>query len=119
MTYLEKAQDLYNMLYSGQLLEAFDKYYHPECIMVEGNGEVHEGKEKNREREVQFLNSVKEIHGGAVTCISSDEAQGKVMIESNLDLTFADGNRMMLEQVAVQQWDGEHIKHERFYYNAP
>ena len=34
MTYLEKAQDIYNMLGQGQLLDAFDKYYADNVVMT-------------------------------------------------------------------------------------
>ena len=41
------------------------------------------------------------------------------MVEAWVDVTFKDGNRMKLEEVAVQQWDGDQIIRKRFYYNAP
>ena len=33
-----------------------------------------------------------------------------------MDVTFKDGNRVQMEQVAVQKWAGDQIVHERFYY---
>ena len=36
MSYLEKAQDLYRMIGEGQLLDAFEKYYHENVVMVNG-----------------------------------------------------------------------------------
>jgi hypothetical protein len=32
-----------------------------------------------------------------------------------MDVTFKDGNRMLIEQVATQKWEGDHIVKERFY----
>ena len=35
-----------------------------------------------------------------------------------MDITFKDGNRVIMEQVAVQKWENNQIVHERFYYNS-
>lgn len=115
MTYKEKAQDIYDKLGQGQLLEAFDQYYHDEVVMTEPRG-TREGKEACREYEVQFLNNVREFHNLEVRNIGSDEKAGTTFVESMMDITFKDGNRVQMEQVAVQQWEGDQIKHERFYY---
>ena len=62
MTYKEKAQDIYNMVGQGQLLEAFDKYYAPNVVMTEPRG-TREGKPACREYEEAFLGMVQEFHG--------------------------------------------------------
>lgn len=117
MTYAEKTQDLYNMIGQGQLLEAFDQYYANNVVMTEPSG-TREGKETCRNYEVQFLNNIQEFHNMTVDAVASDEEKGIVFVETSLDVTFKDGNRVNMEQVAVQRWEGDHIVHERFYYNA-
>jgi mannitol-1-phosphate/altronate dehydrogenase len=117
MTYLEKAQDIYNHLGQGKLLEAFDKYYADNVVMTEPRG-TRTGKVECRDYEVQFLNNVKEFHDLQVTGIGSDEKNGTTFVESMMDVTFKDGNRAKMEQVAVQKWEGDHIVHERFYYEG-
>ena len=119
MTYLEKAKTVYDMIFSGQLLDAFEKYYHEDVVMQEASGLVREGKDTNREYEKKFLESVQEIHGGGVDGLAANEEDGVTMVESWMDVTFKDGNRVKLEQVAVQRWEGDFVIHERFYYNAP
>ena len=115
MTYKEKVQDIYNMLGQGQLLDAFDKYYGENVVMTEPRG-TREGKATCREYEIQFLNNVQEFHNLEVRSIGSDEANGVTFVESAMDVTFKDGNRVNMEQTAVQRWEGDHIVHERFYY---
>ena len=117
MTFKEKTQDLYNMIGQGQLLEAFDKYYSEGVVMTEPTG-TREGKAACREYEVQFLNNIQEFHNMTVDAIASDEENGVVFVETGLDVTFRDGNRVKMEQVAVQKWEGDQIVHERFYYHA-
>ncbi|MFP4089748.1 MAG: SnoaL-like domain-containing protein [Cyclobacteriaceae bacterium] len=116
MTLKEKAQDLYNMIGQGQLLDAFDKYYAENVVMTEPRG-TREGKASCREYEVQFLNSVQEFHGMEVKSIASDESKGVVFIEVAMDVTFQGGSRVNMEQVAVQHWENDQIVHERFYYD--
>ncbi len=117
MSYLDHAKDLYEMIYQGQILQAFEKYYHDDIVMTEATGESWSGKEANRKREEQFVGSVKEIHGGGVEAITANEDQNTTMVESWLDVTFQDDNRVKLEQVAVQKWQDDRIINERFYYN--
>ena len=117
MTNLERAQELYNQVGQGQILEAFDKNYAENVVMQEPNG-TREGKAANREYEIQFLNSVEEFHGMEIKAISEDTNTGKVFVEVDMDVTFKGGNRVNMEQVAVQKWENGQIVHERFYYNA-
>ena len=119
MSYLDKATEMYQMLGEGKMMEAFEKYYAEDVVMVEANGEAREGKDKNREFELQFLDSIKEMHDGGVSAITSNEDTGVTMVESWMGTTFKDGNRIKMEEVAVQKWNGDQIVHERFYYNIP
>jgi ketosteroid isomerase-like protein len=117
MSYYDKAKHVYDMMAKGQMLEAFDKYYHNNVVMVEANGETRKGKEANRKFQSDFLLTIKEIHGTGVLAITSDEKAGTTMVESWMDVTNKEGQRMKMEEVAVQKWQGEQIVHERFYYN--
>ncbi len=119
MSYLQKAKEMYDMIIGGQMMEAFEKYYHEDVVKVEATGDVRESKAKNREFEIQFFSSIQEFHGGGVTSITSNEETGQTAVESWMDVTYKDGNRMKMEEVAVQKWDGDQIVHERFYYNMP
>ena len=118
MSYMDKARDLNQMIFTGQLMDAFEKYYHQDVEMIEATGESTQGKDANRQRELQFVESVQEVHGGGVNGITSNEDDGTTMVESWMDVTFKDGNRVKMEQVAVQHWQDEQIIKERFYYNA-
>ena len=119
MTYLEKISECHKMVGEGQMLEAFEKFYHDDVVMVEATGEVREGKDANREFEKQWMGGIKEMHGGGVKSINANEEAGTSSVESWVDLTFQDGNRMKMEEVAVQKWQDGKIIHERFYYNMP
>ena len=117
-TYLEKAKDMYEILANGKIMEAFDKYYHQDVVMIESTGETRKGKATNREFQQKFMEGIKEFHGMGVRCITSNENEKITCVESWMDATMQDGNRMKMEEVAIQHWLGDQIIHERFYYNA-
>ena len=117
MSYYDKAKDIYDMSAQGKSLEAFEKYYHNDVVMVEATGEARKGKDANRKFEVEFMGMIKEMHDGGVRSITSNEKEATTMVESWMDVTMKDGKRNMMEEVAVQKWKGDQIIHERFYYN--
>lgn len=116
MTYLERIEDIYNHIGQGTAMDAFEKYYADDVVMVLEDGTEVEGKDTNRERENEFFGSVEEFHGLEVKGITSNEETGVTSVESTMTVTFkgADGP-MDLEQVAVQHWDEDQIGRERFY----
>ena len=118
MSYLEKEQTLQDMVNQGQLLEAFDHYYHENVVMIEPNGQSTDGKVANRKREEAFLANVEAWHGGGVHKITSNETDQTTMTESWMDVSFKEGGKVKVEQVSVKQWEGENVIHERFYYNT-
>jgi ketosteroid isomerase-like protein len=117
MSYYDKAKDIYDMSAQGKSLEAFEKYYHKDVVMVEATGEARKGKDANRKFEVEFMGMIKEFHGSGVRAITSNEKEAVTMVESWMDATMKDGKRSMMEEVAVQKWKDDQIIHERFYYN--
>jgi len=117
MSYLENANDLYKMIGEGHAMDAFEKYYHDDVVMIEANGEIRSGKETNRKFEQEFFSSIKEYHGGGVNSLTSNEQEGVTMVESWMEATFNDGNKVKMEEVAVQKWQDNQIIQERFYYN--
>ena len=117
MSYLEKAKQLYNQVEQGQILEAFENHYAEHVVMEEPSAK-REGKDACRDYEEQFVNNVEAFHGMEIKAMSEDSEKSKVFVEIEMDITFKGGNRMKMEQVAVQQWENDQIVHERFYYNS-
>jgi ketosteroid isomerase-like protein len=117
MSYYDKAKDMYDLVGKGKMMDAFEKYYHNDIVMVEATGEERKGKDANRKFEVEFMGMIKEVHGSGVTAITSNEKEATTMVESWMDVTMKDGKRNKMEEVAVQKWKGDQIIHERFYYN--
>ena len=118
MSLKEKVIELNTMIQSGKLMDAFEKYYHPEVVMQENNDEPTIGKDANRERELQVLKqqseTIEKFHGhvNAVT-----EGEDVTMVEWTFDMTFKGGMQVKQDQIAVQKWQDGQIISERFYYS--
>ncbi len=119
MNYLAKATEMYALMEQGQMMEAFEKFYHEEVVQVEADGTERKGKATNRDGLLMWLESLQEIHGGGTDAITANEETGVTMIETWIDVTFKNGHRLKMEEVCVQRWKGDLIIHERFYYNMP
>lgn len=119
MTYLDKAKELYRMLGEGKMMDAFEKFYHDDIVMIEANGDSFSGKDRNRQRMHEWAESLDEMHDSGTNNITSNEKDGVTMVESWTDVTFKGGQRFKMEEIAVQKWEGDHIIQERFYYNIP
>jgi ketosteroid isomerase-like protein len=111
---LELSRELDQMVISGKALEAFDRFYADDVVMQENSDAPFVGKALNRKREEDFFASIAEFHGARVL---SDGANGDVSFaEWELDVTFQNGTRYKLAQMAVRRWKDGKIVHERFYH---
>lgn len=111
---LDKA--LNDTILSGQIMEAFEKFYADDVVMQENASDPFVGKAVNRDREQAFVDSVAEFHGAEILATST--AGDVSFSEWMMDITFQDGNRKKLEQVAVRRWKDGQVVSERFYYDT-
>jgi len=118
MTYLERARYLYDMMSNGAIMEAFEKYYHEDVVVKEPNGDTREGKNAQRKAITEWFDAVEEMHGDATEFVTSNEEEGVTMVQSFTDVTIG-GTRAPFREIAVQQWEGDQIVHEEFFYFVP
>lgn len=117
MSNLQNVKDLHqNYVNAGKLLEGFEKYYAENVVMQELGEEPRVGKDANRTHDINFMQSIKEVHGGGILSFAEDADNYKTMVESWMDLTFANGFRVKMQQVAVQTWENGLIINEIFYH---
>ena len=119
MSLLEKEQELQRMVAEGQMMEAFEKFYHEDVVMTEPMAGETKGKAANRKREEEWMSALSEVHGGGVHAIAANDDQGTTLTESWGDFSFKDGSRVKVEEVSVKKWENGLIVHERFYYHMP
>jgi ketosteroid isomerase-like protein len=106
--------ELNQMILQGKALDAFEKFYDETVVMQENSALPTEGKGANRKREHEFFAQMKDFHGAELV---KSAVQGDVAFSQwSFDVTFANGHRTQLNQVAVRTWNGDKIVHERFFY---
>ena len=115
-TLLEKISDLNDLVLQGKALDAFEKYYHEEVVMQENENPPTIGKAANRQREIEFFNSITEFRSAKPLKVTVGE--GITMVQWQYDYTHKDWGVKNYTQVSVQEWkDGKIIKEQFFYGN--
>jgi ketosteroid isomerase-like protein len=109
--------ELNQTILSGDILNAFDKFYANDVVMQENDSEPFKGKEVNRKREQEFVGSVEQFHGAKLL---AEAVNGDASFsEWEYDVTFkGGGGRVKMQQVASRRWKNGQVAHERFYYKA-
>jgi len=107
-------QELNAMVLSGKALEAFDAFYADDVVMQENDGEARVGKAPNREYEEGFFASIAEVHEFALH--SSAVSDSVSFSDWTFDITFQDGKRVKMNQVAKREWKDGKVVGERFFY---
>ncbi|MGI9542470.1 MAG: SnoaL-like domain-containing protein [Cyclobacteriaceae bacterium] len=116
MSLLEKVTDLNNRIQQGQVMDAFETFYHPEVVMQENNEAPRLGKEANRVYEQGFVDAVETWNEAKVLATTANEAEGTTAVEWFMDFTFKGGQRAARRQVCVQKWQDGQIIEEKCYY---
>jgi hypothetical protein len=107
-------QDLNNLVLSGKLLEAFDKYYHDDVTMQENDLPPTISKDVNRLREIEFLNKVTAFRKAEVKGLGVGDNISFVIW--NYDYTHSEWGNRNYSQVAIQEWKEGKIVREKFVY---
>ncbi|MEM1183599.1 MAG: ester cyclase [Planctomycetota bacterium] len=106
---------------TGKILEAMEAFYHENAAMQENAKDPCVGLAANIEREKQFLAQVKDFHAFkaiAVGVQGGEGGTGTALIESFMEFTNQEDQKVRMEQVSVQKWENGKVVHERFYYDS-
>jgi hypothetical protein len=114
-TIKEKITELNELVLGGKLLDAFDKFYHDDVAMQENSNAPVVGKDANRRREIEFLNSVEEFRNASVHAVAT--AENASFVVWSYDYTHKEWGVRKYTQLSVQKWKDGKIIHEQFFYN--
>ena len=112
-TLAELENELNQMILGGQILEAFEKFYANECVMMDQGFEPWVGKELNREREQDFVSKITDFRAGELK--ESAVGEGVTFSTWHFDYTHAEWGEVKYDQVAVRYWENGQVVKERFY----
>ena len=110
----EKLNHLNQLILDGNMMDGFDLYYHDEVVMQENELAPTVGKTANRERELQFLNSIAEFRGASV--LSKAAGENITYVTWHFDYTHKEWGVRNYTQVNVQHWKDDKIIKEQFFY---
>jgi hypothetical protein len=113
MTLKEKLDDLNNMIVKGEILESMDKYYHPNCVVMEKNDVVARGLQQAKDRESDLFQGVKAWLKSEIIAVAVGE--DVTMTEWHYEYKHKDLGHKNFDQVAVQHWKDGEIISDRFY----
>jgi hypothetical protein len=120
MSLKANVNELNRMILSGEILPAFEKFYHEDVVMSDNDVDHREGKARNRQHEEQFVGGITAFHGAELKNLSVTEtSDGTGIAFAEWFMHFdhsAYGNDTKLRQVAVQEWKDGQIVRETFYH---
>ena len=115
LTIEERIKDLNKLVLSGQMMEAFEKYYHEDVVMQENDNAAMVGKNANRQREKEFLNNVEGFKPAVIAVATAGDVSFVVW---SYDFSHKEWGVKKYTQVSVQRWKDGKIIHEQFFYNG-
>ncbi|AYV54053.1 nuclear transport factor 2 family protein [Leptospira kmetyi] len=106
---------LNEMILSGDVIPAFEEFYHPLVVMQENTMTPTVGFEANLLREKDFVSKVKWNRAEVLNTIV-DEERDRSVVEWEIDYVHKEWGHIKTTQASVQTWKDGKIIHERFYY---
>jgi hypothetical protein len=106
---------LNKMILAGQFMEGYEQFYSQGVVMQENAMPPCVGKDANRTRQTAFYRSVRDFH--SVRLIGRAIDGNRSYAEWEFEMTFQDGARYTMPEVAVRQWQDGQIVSERFYWD--
>lgn len=110
----ERMQAFVDMVVANRHVEAIEAFYHPHASMQENQQPPRVGRDLLVEGERRML---------ARNAVHTDPAQAvlvdgdRTAVQWRFRFTAQDGSQMVLEELALQRWEGDRIAEERFFYD--
>ena len=101
---------------SGDHAGAIERYYTEDASMQENTSPPRVGRDVLVAHERAALDRAKSV---VSTCVSSVVEDDRVAINWVFDFTYLSGQTARFDEVALQEWRGDRIFRERFFYDPP
>jgi len=105
------------LIREGKIMEAFEEYYEKDVIIqVNGNAPII-GKEKNRKREMIFLQEIKKLNSAEIQSVTFGGTDDNIsMTEWVINIVNKSGEQKTIYRVNVQHWKDDKIISEKLYF---
>jgi ketosteroid isomerase-like protein len=100
---------------AGRYVEAIEDFYHPDASMQDNQPPPRVGRDRlvADERATMAMFATMKTDPVEDLLIDGD----RVMVRWRFTFTPAEGPAMIMEELALQRWDGDRIAEERFFYD--
>ncbi|RWC30233.1 nuclear transport factor 2 family protein [Mesorhizobium sp.] len=112
----ERVEAFLKEVVEGSHVTAIADFYHDDATMQENLGVPRSGREALMAREQSVLDRIQKMHTYPVQIFLVDG--DNVAIRWTFDRLDKDGTVRRLEEVALQQWRGDRIAKEQFFYDT-
>ncbi len=109
----ELESELNAMTARGEMLDALDRFYAPDCTFQEGDGSRRETRQAQRDHLAAFFATLKGLNGA--TLHAASVGPDVSMSEWTFDMTGGDGSSIVWNEVLVRRWRNGKVVSERFY----
>lgn len=110
-------QELIAQVERGDYFEAYRAFYHDDVTMQENSDPPRTGLAGIVSMEQTVMGKFASIEGLTARAVLVDG--NRAVVEWIFDATLLNGDKAHLEELALQTWDGDKIRHERFFYELP
>jgi ketosteroid isomerase-like protein len=111
----ERVREFISAVERGEYVRAIEDFYHSNATMQENGLPPRVGRQALVEHERRVLAGLKGMHTRRVETYLVDV--DRVVINWVFEMTGQDGATRVMDELALQTWDGDHIATERFYYD--
>ncbi|MDB5427670.1 MAG: polyketide cyclase [Phenylobacterium sp.] len=111
----ERVQAFVALVEQAKFVEALEAFYHPHASMQDNQQPPRLGRERLIADERATMARFETMTTDPVTDLLVDG--DKVTIRWRFTFTPAEGPPMIMEEVALQRWEGDRIAEERFFYD--
>ncbi|WP_291864436.1 nuclear transport factor 2 family protein [Bradyrhizobium sp.] len=101
---------------TGDHAGAIERYYTEDATMQENAAAPRVGRDLLVAHERGVLERVENV---VSTCVTSILEGDRVAINWIFDFTYHSGKTVRIDEVALQEWRGDRIFRERFFYDPP
>lgn len=110
-----RVEALVGYVIENRLIEALEEFYHEDSTMQENCLPPRIGRRESIERQKVAQAMTAMIHEVRAVSILIDG--DTVIIEYHAEWTLVSGQRVRIEEIALQEWRGDRIIRERFFYD--
>ena len=113
MDLTNQVTELDRLTANGKIMEALDKFYHPDVVTREGNGEELKGKDNHKKKLEAFFSDIESVND--ITLHSYAIGDNVSLSEFTFDMVKSDGSRILWNEVLRRKWQDGLVIDERYY----